>query len=660
MKFRRLVSAAIAFVMVLALVPVASLAEVVSAAVEEAKATRMLDRVWSELNAAEADALANGLDRSEVIRTVYNAALNIDSVDKDSFSDSTKDGFFFTVDGMYCAYNYRLRNELAPGAVPVPEEDHIVVVKGGKKALKDGAGSPNVLLIAPYYGHDSSFTEQYKIEAQSIADTTGGTYTLIQSAGATGPAIAENYPDKGVVIYDSHGVQTGTSSYLCLTTNSGITTTDYNNGWAVRDGNSAYIDGRYVENHIETNLSNCIVWMAICQGMKNGGQGTTGSALLRAGAGCVYGYSQNVSFAGDYKYETEFWTHMKDGETVAESYNAMVAKYGRPDPYGTAYPIVMSPVDEFPANPDSNQIVNCEWSLFGGELTELEAYALSDESVDIYLGKIKSVGFMPQPFNATNYELEWISSDADIFTVTGNHRRCYISAVGVGNALLTCNVSIGGENIASLTANVSVTEDTTLRDALNVDTGMLAFGTDEDYPFVAVEDGDRYYAMSGNAGNNDTTSSLTTALQMLAGETLTFEYLVSSEANYDFFKFYVNGDEQLKKSGTGVKTWKSYTFTAPADDTYIFTWSFIKDESANKGDDCVKIDNIEYFSSLNTADGDVDGNGTVDITDVVLAMRMALGIIESTEYAIEHGDFDEDGIIDISDVAFILRYALGF
>lgn len=23
-----------------------------------------------------------------------------------------KDGFYFTVDGMYCAYNYRLRNEL--------------------------------------------------------------------------------------------------------------------------------------------------------------------------------------------------------------------------------------------------------------------------------------------------------------------------------------------------------------------------------------------------------------------------------------------------------------------------------------------------------------------------------------------------------------------
>ena len=54
----------------------------------------------------------NGTPSDEVINAVYTAALNLNTVDKDSFSDFTKDGFYFTVDGMYCAYNYRLRNEL--------------------------------------------------------------------------------------------------------------------------------------------------------------------------------------------------------------------------------------------------------------------------------------------------------------------------------------------------------------------------------------------------------------------------------------------------------------------------------------------------------------------------------------------------------------------
>ena len=330
MKTRKFLALALALIMAFAMIPVASLAENVDGLVNEAAAMRKLDNAWAALDAAEADALAQGMSRTEVINAVYTAALNLNTVDKDSFSDFTKDGFYFTVDGMYCAYNYRLRNELNTDCAPV--EEGVVLTKGNKKsvALKD-AESPNVFLIAPYYGHDSTFTDQYKREAQSIAEATGGEYLLIQSTSATGPAIAENFPDKGVVIFDSHGSQSGTSSYLCLTTNSGITQEDYNNGWAVNSGSAAWIDGRYIENHAPDTLSNCFVWMAICEGMKRQGQGTTGYALLRAGAGVVYGYSQSVTFVGDYMYEETFWNAMKNADdpaTVADAFNLMVEEHG--------------------------------------------------------------------------------------------------------------------------------------------------------------------------------------------------------------------------------------------------------------------------------------------------------------------------------------------
>ena len=221
MKTRKFLALALALIMAFAMIPVASLAENVDGLVNEAAAMRKLDNAWAALDAAEADALAQGMSRTEVINAVYTAALNLNTVDKDSFSDFTKDGFYFTVDGMYCAYNYRLRNELNTDCAPV--EEGVVLTKGnGKKSALKDAESPNVFLIAPYYGHDSTFTDQYKREAQSIANATGGEYLLIQSTSATGPAIAENFPDKGVVIFDSHGSQSGTSSYLCLTTNSGI------------------------------------------------------------------------------------------------------------------------------------------------------------------------------------------------------------------------------------------------------------------------------------------------------------------------------------------------------------------------------------------------------------------------------------------------------
>ena len=298
MKTRKFLSLALALIMAFAMIPVASLAENVDGLVNEAAAMRKLDNAWAALDAAEADALAQGMSRTEVINAVYTAALSLNTVDKDSFSDFTKDGFYFTVDGMYCAYNYRLRNEL--GKVTEPANDGIFTIKGsGRNAALKDAESPNVLLLGPYYGYDSNFDDSYKNATQPIADATGGDWELIQGHAATGPAIVEAFPDYGSVFVDSHGAASGSSTYICLTTNECITQEDYNNGWAVRSGSAAWIDGRYIENHTPDTLSNCLVWMAICEGMKRQGQGTTGYALLRAGAGVVYGYSQSVTFIAD-------------------------------------------------------------------------------------------------------------------------------------------------------------------------------------------------------------------------------------------------------------------------------------------------------------------------------------------------------------------------
>ena len=142
MKTRKFLALALALIMVFAMIPVASLAENVDGLVNEAAAMRKLDNAWAALDAAEADALAQGMSRTEVINAVYNAALNLNTVDKDSFSDFTKDGFYFTVDGMYCAYNYRLRNELNTDCAPVKEG--VVLSKGSGKTenLKDAESAP--------------------------------------------------------------------------------------------------------------------------------------------------------------------------------------------------------------------------------------------------------------------------------------------------------------------------------------------------------------------------------------------------------------------------------------------------------------------------------------------------------------------------------------
>ena len=600
MKTRKFLAFALALIMAFAMIPVASLAENVDGLVNEAAAMRKLDNAWAALDAAEADALAQGMSRTEVINAVYTAALNLNTVDKDSFSDFTKDGFYFTVDGMYCAYNYRLRNEL--GKVTEPANDGIFTIKGsGSNAAMKDAESPNVLLLGPYYGYDSNFDDSYKNATQPIAEATGGDWELIQGHAATGPAIVEAFPDYGSVFVDSHGTASGSSTYICLTTNEGITQEDYNNGWAVNSGSAAYIDGRYIQHHLNgAHISNPFVWLGICEGMKLSGHGVTANALVEAGCGAVYGYSQSVTFVADLTmYLPSFTGSLMEGATIADAFQTMKDEYGVPDPRGDAYPIIVSPVDPYPANPDSEQTVYCEWTLFGNaEPVDITGFSLDTENVEIYVGKSAAVMFNRVPDNANNYEIVWTSSNESVATVTGNKRRATVTGISAGTATITCTVMVNGEVFGSANVAVTVNVDTTLMEALNVEGGALQFGTSEPYGFEAVTEGDRFLAKSNNASIGNSTATLTTTVQMAAGDTLTFDYYYSSENNYDWYRFKANGTEVQKLSGTGISDFASYTYTAASDGAYTFEWSYSKDSSVNGGNDCVKLDNVAFSGTI--------------------------------------------------------------
>ena len=673
MKTRKFLALALALIMAFAMIPVASLAENVDGLVNEAAAMRKLDNAWAALDAAEADALAQGMSRTEVINAVYTAALNLNTVDKDSFSDFTKDGFYFTVDGMYCAYNYRLRNEL--GKVTEPANDGIFTIKGsGSNAAMKDAESPNVLLLGPYYGYDSNFDDSYKNATQPIADATGGDWELIQGHAATGPAIVEAFPDYGSVFVDSHGAASGSSTYICLTTNSGITQEDYNNGWAVSSGGAAWIDGRYIQHHLNgAHISNPFVWLGICEGMKLSGRGTTGYALLRAGCGAVYGYSQSVTFVGDYKFEETFWNVIKEEGTIAEAYATMVDVWGPVDPYGNAWPIVMSPVDDFPANPDQAQTVYCDWTLFGEseEPIALEGYTLSANEANIAVGETATVKFNREPEDANLYDIIWTSSDENVAVVDGNKRRVKITGSGSGTATVTGTVMVNGSVYGTAVIAVSVTGDESLAAALNVEGGNLWFGTSTEYPFTAVDDGTRVFARSGNKRVVNSKSQLMLTIVMQSGDTMAFDYICSSQTDRDFFNFYVNRQVELRKSGVTEPDWQRYTFTAPEDGVYYFVWEYTKDSGGSQGEDCVCVDNVAFTGTTPSTpeptpeppveehDGDINGDGNTNTADAVFAMRYALGLIELTETQLIHGDVNEDGVVNIADAIGIMRIAMG-
>jgi len=94
-------------------------------------------------------------------------------------------------------------------------------------------------------------------------------------------------------------------------------------------------------------------------------------------------------------------------------------------------------------------------------------------------------------------------------------------------------------------------------------------------------------AESANIGNSQTTSMETT----ISGKTsVKFYWKVSSEANYDYLRFYIDGVLQHQIAGTVNWTQRTYTVSSG---THTLKWTYYKDVSVSTGSDCGWVDKLE-------------------------------------------------------------------
>ncbi|MBQ4341441.1 MAG: dockerin type I repeat-containing protein, partial [Clostridia bacterium] len=69
------------------------------------------------------------------------------------------------------------------------------------------------------------------------------------------------------------------------------------------------------------------------------------------------------------------------------------------------------------------------------------------------------------------------------------------------------------------------------------------------------------------------------------------------------------------------------------------------------------LDEVRTGYYANT--GDVNGSGSVDTADALLAMRYAMNLAELTPGAVTRGDINLDGRLDTADSMLIMRIGLG-
>ena len=129
-----------------------------------------------------------------------------------------------------------------------------------------------------------------------------------------------------------------------------------------------------------------------------------------------------------------------------------------------------------------------------------------------------------------------------------------------------------------------------------------AFTNSTSYPWTVVANthSGGYCVKSGNAGVNSTTSDLVLEVNLTSAGSVSFSALASSESNWDFGRFLIDGTQQFQTSGT-TNSWADYSFDLAAG-SHTLTWSFEKDSGTDYGDDCFYVDDIKINLNPTTWD----------------------------------------------------------
>jgi hypothetical protein len=223
--------------------------------------------------------------------------------------------------------------------------------------------------------------------------------------------------------------------------------------------------------------------------------------------------------------------------------------------------------------------------------------------------------------NSSFADISMVYSQTESFDVSGVFRNLNGDPVTVqfesntNPEIATVSVS---ENIMSITANGSIYGNTTVKirgtsgDYSATDEFILTVFDPANINIEDFETGDFSslpWLFSGNMGWQIDNSNVFEGIYSAKSETIThnqkaemsfeveyptkgriiYNARTSSESNYDFLRFYIDGVEKKRLSGS--TSWQETVFTVEAG-THTFKWAYTKDGSSSSGSDCAWLDFI--------------------------------------------------------------------
>ena len=178
--------------------------------------------------------------------------------------------------------------------------------------------------------------------------------------------------------------------------------------------------------------------------------------------------------------------------------------------------------------------------------------------------KISALGHSPS---------DWIVDTESTCTTNGSkHTTCSVCGETVTLEIPALGHNIGDDGTCTVCGEV-----------------MYTITNDATYAFVETDG----VLQSTNKAHSSSSSYVITANTTI---TITFEYNVSSESDYDKFYIYHNTTLKVMKSGTS-NSYTSYSITLNAGDT--LTFKYTKDGSQSHGADCCYIKNLTITNANN-------------------------------------------------------------
>ncbi len=120
------------------------------------------------------------------------------------------------------------------------------------------------------------------------------------------------------------------------------------------------------------------------------------------------------------------------------------------------------------------------------------------------------------------------------------------------------------------------------------------FGGNADWTITSNDPWEGDYAAKSGSINDQQTSTLQISMSVTIDDQISFYRKVSSEANYDYLRFYIDNVEI--DSWAGEEGWEQESYPVSAGD-HTFKWIYEKDYSVSNGEDCAWVDYIVFPAS---------------------------------------------------------------